>query len=207
MPNNNLDTSLVKFIINKYYTGYLPQHYDDLYSYGLKALYEADAVYDPQKTNKPFKYFATCLIRRAMFGYVRDKIPKIQYDITYTDNTTFLEQQEITNPIKDDYLDLYNVLKKLNNDEKTLIYNIYYLDKTIVDTAKIVKISPSSCAKRLEKLLEKIKEKLSMNHKDALYLAIKYIMDMDDISLNGVARIIEVSNERLKEFMSKYEQN
>ena len=44
-----------------------------------------------------------------------------------------------------------------------------------------------------------------MNHKDALYLAIKYIMNMDDISLNGVARIIEVSNERLKEFMSKYE--
>lgn len=207
MPNNNLDPCIVDFVMKKYYRGYLPQHHDDLYSYGLKTLYEADAVYDTNKTNKPFKYFATCLIRRAMFTYVRDKIPKIQYDITYTDKTTFLEQQETTNPIKDDYLDLYNVLKTLNNDEKTLIYNIYYLDKTIVDTAKILKISPSSCAKRLERLLEKIKEKLSMNHKDALYLAIKYIMDMDDISLNGVARIIEVSNERLKEFMFKYESN
>lgn len=44
-----------------------------------------------------------------------------------------------------------------------------------------------------------------MNHKDTLYLAIRYIMDADNISLNGMSHILQVSNERLKEFMSEYE--
>ena len=44
-----------------------------------------------------------------------------------------------------------------------------------------------------------------MNHKDLLYLAIKYILDSDDISLNTIANILQVSNERLKEFMCEYE--
>lgn len=46
-----------------------------------------------------------------------------------------------------------------------------------------------------------------MNYNDTLYLAIKYIQDIDNISIDGVAKILQVSNERLKEFMSKYEQN
>lgn len=44
-----------------------------------------------------------------------------------------------------------------------------------------------------------------MNYKDTLYLAIKYMQDLDDLSLNGVAQILQISNERLKEFMSDYE--
>ena len=44
-----------------------------------------------------------------------------------------------------------------------------------------------------------------MNYKDTLYLAIKYIQDIDDISLDGIANILQVSNERLKEFMCDYE--
>ena len=44
-----------------------------------------------------------------------------------------------------------------------------------------------------------------MNYKENLYLAIKYIQDIDDMSLDGIANILQVSNERLKEFMSEYE--
>jgi DNA-binding transcriptional regulator YbjK len=46
-----------------------------------------------------------------------------------------------------------------------------------------------------------------VNNNDALYLAIKYIQDIDNLSLDGVSKILQVSNERLKEFMSNYEQN
>ena len=44
-----------------------------------------------------------------------------------------------------------------------------------------------------------------MNHKDALYLAIKYMEDTNDLNLSDIANILQVSNERLKEFMSDYE--
>lgn len=44
-----------------------------------------------------------------------------------------------------------------------------------------------------------------MNYKDILYLAIKYIQDMDGIPLDGIANILQVSNERLKEFIREYE--
>lgn len=46
-----------------------------------------------------------------------------------------------------------------------------------------------------------------MNYKDALYLAIKYMQDTNDLTISDIAHILKVSNERLKEFMSNYEQN
>lgn len=44
-----------------------------------------------------------------------------------------------------------------------------------------------------------------MNYKDALYLAIKYMEDTNDVTMSDVAHILQVSNERLKEFMNEYE--
>lgn len=44
-----------------------------------------------------------------------------------------------------------------------------------------------------------------MNHKDTLYLAIKYMQDTNDLTTTDIANILQVSNERLKEFMAKYE--
>lgn len=43
------------------------------------------------------------------------------------------------------------------------------------------------------------------NYKDALYLAIKYMQDTNDLTISDIAHILQVSNERLKEFMSNYE--
>lgn len=44
-----------------------------------------------------------------------------------------------------------------------------------------------------------------MNYKDALYLAIKYIEDTNDLNIRDIANILNISNERLKEFMREYE--
>lgn len=44
-----------------------------------------------------------------------------------------------------------------------------------------------------------------MNYKDGLYLAIKYMQDTNDLNLSDIAHILQVSNERLKEFMREYE--
>ena len=44
-----------------------------------------------------------------------------------------------------------------------------------------------------------------MNHKDTLYIAIKYIQDTNDLTISDIANILQVSNERLKEFMKDYE--
>jgi hypothetical protein len=43
-----------------------------------------------------------------------------------------------------------------------------------------------------------------MNYKDALYLAIKYMQD-NDLTTQDVIHVLQISNERLKEFMSEYE--
>ena len=44
-----------------------------------------------------------------------------------------------------------------------------------------------------------------MNYKDALYLAIKYMQDTNDLTISDITKIIQVSNKRLKEFMKEYE--
>ena len=44
-----------------------------------------------------------------------------------------------------------------------------------------------------------------MNHKDALYLAIKYMQDTNNLTTSDIAHILQVSNERLKEFMYGFE--
>ena len=44
-----------------------------------------------------------------------------------------------------------------------------------------------------------------MNYEDTLYLAIKYMQDTNELTTSDVAHIIQVSNERLKEFMKEYE--
>lgn len=44
-----------------------------------------------------------------------------------------------------------------------------------------------------------------MNYKDALYLAIKHMQDTKDLTISDIANILQVSNERLKEFMREYE--
>ena len=44
-----------------------------------------------------------------------------------------------------------------------------------------------------------------MNYKDALYLAIKYMQDTNDLTINDITNILQVSNERLKEFLREYE--
>lgn len=44
-----------------------------------------------------------------------------------------------------------------------------------------------------------------MNYKDALYLAIKYMQDTNDLTISDIAHILQVSNERLKEFINGFE--
>ena len=44
-----------------------------------------------------------------------------------------------------------------------------------------------------------------MNYKDALYLAIKYMQDTNDLTISDRTNILQASNERLKEFMKEYE--
>lgn len=44
-----------------------------------------------------------------------------------------------------------------------------------------------------------------MNYKEVLYLAIKYMQDTNDLKLSEIAHILQVSNERLKEFMYGFE--
>lgn len=44
-----------------------------------------------------------------------------------------------------------------------------------------------------------------MNYKDALYLAIKCIQELNDATLYDIANVLQVSNERLEEFMIEYE--
>lgn len=44
------------------------------------------------------------------------------------------------------------------------------------------------------------------NIEDRLYLAIKYMQD-NDLTTQDIANILQISIERLKEFMNNYEQN
>lgn len=157
---NNLDPSIVNYVINKHFKTYAEKYYADLYSYGLEGLYNADKIYDPTKTQHDFKYFATCVIRRAMSLFVRDKITKTHTNTIYTDKNEFLDEHNFLTMPSESWLDLYVELNKLTNKHKTFIYYHYYLGYTFEETSSFMKKSITTLFRLNKKILEKLKENL-----------------------------------------------
>jgi RNA polymerase sigma factor (sigma-70 family) len=148
--------------MKKYYKRYYKEFYEDLYSYGLQALYEADALYDPTRTTQQFKYFATCLIRRAMFGFVRDKISKTYQHTTYTDNSVVLDLLEPTHVSMTQNLDLYRALNTLSQDERELLYLIYNEEYSQHEVSKMKNVHPHTIMRHHAKIINKLKEMLKV---------------------------------------------
>lgn len=138
MSKNNLDYRLVWYVMQKYFKSYLPKYKDDLYSYGLEALYRADRDFVAEQTTKNFKYFATCVIRRAMSLFVRDKIPKFEKEsIIYTDKFSFLDNYSSVETIDHNKMDLRDSIDKLPDEMRNIIIHRYFEDKTFVEIGKI----------------------------------------------------------------------
>jgi RNA polymerase sigma factor (sigma-70 family) len=158
---NNLDTSLVTYVINTFFSGYREKHFEDMYSWGLEALHKADKCFDQTKTNKPFKYYATCIIRRAIFGFVRDRIPKITQYITYVAEEETLEYLCDHEP-SIEYDHLYTALKNLKDDYKKLIYLRFYLGLSMSEIAKKLSITVGSLHNKYKRIFKKLKEKITL---------------------------------------------
>lgn len=158
--SNDLSPKLVIFVMKKYYRGYLPKYYEDLYSYGLEALYDADRVYDPKKNTKPFKYFATCLIRRAMFMFVRDRITKTYQKTTFIDDNSVLEVLGKTYQYQIGKIDLYRAIKTLSDEEKNILYLLYEKEHTLYQIGDLYKCSHQTVFIKHKRILTKLKELL-----------------------------------------------
>ena len=157
---NNLDPAIVIFVMKKYYSGYLPKYYEDLYSYGLEALYDADRVYDSKKNTKPFNYFAICLIRRAMFMFVRDRITKTYQNTTFIDDNRVLEALGKTYQYQIGKIDLYRAIKTLNDEENNILYLIYEKEYTLYQIADIYNCAYQTAFRKHQRILNKLKELL-----------------------------------------------
>ena len=162
MPNNDLNPCIVKFVMKKYYPKYYKEFYEDLYSYGLQALYEADALYDPTRTTRQFKYFATCLIRKAMFGFVRDRISKTYQHTTYTDNSVVLDLLEPTHVHTTQNIDLYRALKTLSDYEKELLYYLYDQEYSQAQVSQMLNVHPHTIMRHHAKIINNLKEMLKV---------------------------------------------
>lgn len=160
MEDNRLNPKLVHYVINKYYKGYRNKFYEDLYSYGLEALYDAYKAYDETKNKKSFEYFAVCVIRRRLSMYVRDKISK-----TYQ-NTTFLNDNRRLEHLGGSYqnnlqnIDLYRAIKKLKDDEKEILYLMYEKDYTLLDIAKKYGFCHQYAYRKHKKIINKLRRML-----------------------------------------------
>ena len=156
--NNDLNPALVKYVINKYYNNFMHEHWDDLFSYGLQALYEADAVYNNKHPKITFKYFATCLVRRAMYQFVRDKLSKTFKNTIYTDNNIVLERHKLSNLPSVETLDLRNAIKKLKPKYRHLINYVYFKGYKLVEYATMFKLNPVTIHKKHRRILKKLKD-------------------------------------------------
>lgn len=157
---NDLNPALIKFVIDKYYHDYMHEHWDDLFSYGLEALYKANTLYDADKTCKNFKYFATCVIKQAMFGFIRDRLTKTFKNTTYTDKTSFLEECRAVTMPSEESMDLKNAVKSLSPIHKEIIIAVYYKGYKIVDYARLRNINYKTAQQRHDRALTLLKERL-----------------------------------------------
>lgn len=154
----DLDFSIVKYVMNKYYKKYLIRHYEDLLSYGLQALWEANLVYNKETATKPFKYFAVCLIRRAMYTFVRDKITKT-YQNTQCMSNEFLYNSQF-DEINVANLDLYRAISTLSEQEKEILYLMYHQDYTLYKIADNYGWCYHTALRHHKGILKKLKELL-----------------------------------------------
>lgn len=155
---NDLNPALITYIIDRKYPLYKQQYGDDLYSYGLQALHNADAKFDATRTNKPFKYFATCCIIRTLSTYIRDRIHKIDKYITYTDDLKYYGSlKEDTTLHIDNKIMVENLLKHLTPTERKLITYIYYYGFPIKKIAKKLKYPYHRLVIAHRKAIEKLK--------------------------------------------------
>ena len=152
-----LDRDLVLYVINKYYAGYRERYEDDLISYGLCAYYEAEQIYDPAKTSKNFKYFATCIIRRGIYQFVRDRIHKIDKHIVYTDEDEKLARHLIQSEYDITKIDLKDSISKLPSDMKKIIFYHYYLGYPLYEIRKMLGYAPLTITRKHKKALEFLK--------------------------------------------------
>lgn len=155
-----LDRDLVLYVINKYYAKYRLLYEDDLYSRGLSAFNEAEKIYDPAKTSKNFKYFATCIIRRQLNTYIRDNLHKIDSLIDYTDNDGYLAKLLHFNEDYETKIDLKDSISKLPSDMKKLIFYHYYLGYPLYEIKKMLGYAPLTITRKHKKALELLKENL-----------------------------------------------
>lgn len=160
MPNNDLNPCIVKFVMKKYYPLFYKEFYEDLYSYGLQALYVADEIFDPALTRRNFKYFATGIIRRAMFGFVRDKISKTYLNTTYTDDYEVLDSLEPIHAHMTQNIDLYRAIKTLSARDRELLYYLYYKEYSQIQVAELLNLHPNTILRRRAKIIKKLKEQL-----------------------------------------------
>ena len=155
-----MNTKLVHYVINKYYKGYRNKFYEDLYSYGLEALCDAYKFYDPAKNKKSFEYYATCVIRRRLSMFVRDRISKTYQNTTFLSDNRLLEsfggsyQNELQN------IDLYRAIKKLNDQEKEILYLMYEKEYTLRDIAKKYGFCHQYAYRKHKKIINKLRKML-----------------------------------------------
>lgn len=154
---NNLDPSIVKYVIAKYYRSYMHTHWDDLFSWGMEGLYRADREFDPTKSKQGFKYFAVCLIRRSIFTFVRDRISKTFSNTVYTEKNEFLEEHKVVYLPSVEVLDLYRALPRLTRRQKEVIRCLYYYGYNIKQTAKILNITPQSVSSRRDNAFKRLR--------------------------------------------------
>lgn len=158
---NDLNPALITYIIDRKYPLYKQQYGDDLYSYGLQALHDADAKFDATRTTKPFKYVATCFITRTLSTYVRDRIHKIDKYITYTDDLTYYDSlKEDTTLQVDNKIMVEKLLKHLTPTERKLITAIYYYGFSIQKLAKRLKYPYHRLVIAHRKAIEKLKKEI-----------------------------------------------
>ena len=155
-----MNTKLVHYVINKYYKRYRDKFYEDLYSYGLEALCDAYKFYDANKDKKSFEYYATCVIKRRLSMFVRDRISK-----TYQ-NTTFISDNRLLDSFSGSYqdnlqnIDLYRAIKKLNDQEKEILYLMYEKEYTLHDIAKKYGFCHQYAYRKHKKIIDKLRKML-----------------------------------------------
>lgn len=156
------------FIIKQCNKIYLKDYtFDDLVQTSYISLLNAIKKFDINNDN--FTAYATISIKNNLNYLIRQKA-KINYDISIFKETG--ENIEFIDTLKDDFeieksyfhkeavSALINAIKTLPKEERYIIENLYFYNKSLKDLSTELKIKYITLAKRKERILKKLKRLL-----------------------------------------------
>lgn len=161
------------YMVNRYYSTSDPDLYDELIQTAVTGLWKGVKSYKPDSEAKLSSYTGRCIINeiRMFFRRRNRQIATMSldevlngYDDTLSLSNVVTNDDDFTEEIDRNCI-INDLITYLNEDEKQLVLEYYFMNYTQARLAEIYNVKQSAISRRLKKIASKLNKVYIRNYK------------------------------------------